>query len=117
MAKKKKEEEKNFTWFMQNVKGAHRKFYNISVEKSSNGGWDLVSHWGRIGNSGRRRTVSHHNSYAYAKRAAEKLKLEKSGRGYEDNSDIQGVLKEHDASTTTEAHKKRSLNRFLDLLE
>lgn len=114
---KKKEEEKSFTWFMQNTKGAHRKFYNISVEESATGGWDLIAHWGRIGNSGRRRTVSHHSTYSYAKRAADKLKLDKVGRGYEDNTETQSMVKDLGAKNTTEATKKRSLNRFIDLLE
>ena len=113
----KKEEEKNFTWYMKNTKGSHSKFYNISVEKSVTGGWDVISHWGRIGNTGRRRKVSSHNSFTFAKKAAEKLRLEKDGRGYENNTDTQSIIKDIGAKNIVEAAKKRSLNRFIDLLE
>lgn len=111
LSKSKKEVQK--TIYLKNTEDNHYKFYNISIIKEHNI-YSVESHWGRIGNKGRKRIVNICQNHIRAGFQADKLAKEKMSKGYKE---VTGSIDPTTSESKTEVEQEKAFKRFIDLLE
>ena len=101
-------------WYLTNTLAGHNKFYEVVVDNTGQGSYEVKARYGRIGTSGKWQTKYKGANMSYARNMAGDLVKEKEGRGYVKRSGVP-VAPQKLMPSGKDAQKSIALDRFSNL--